>query len=308
MSYDSPDMKLPLASCALILVACGGGASRPATSTDTTAAKAEPAVAPSVEAAPATAKPETKTPAKDDKPAEPLKWADFPGPNAAPAKADVIWAIAPIQNATWKSSLALFRAEETKVDGNSAVIKGVKGDVFVPGAFTKMPLKKDYKKGQAVIVASMTGLYAGASFGRVTAVTKDAGQVSYKVKYMFGGSSSEADVEASAMLPLEDKLTMGAPAAYKEGDTWKTGIFAAPALDKKSYVMGWIGEVSPQAGVKPLVVTKVYKKGDKVWAASAGSLAPATITEVVDDGLAYKIKPKDGDEKTVDFTSVTSPL
>lgn len=312
-------MKLPLLpslALSLLAVACGGSP-KPA---DTAAAKPEPvATAAAPASSTTTASADATAPKKGDdakadakkepeKPYEPPKWPDFPGPKAAPVKGDVIWAVAPIQGSTWKSMCSIFRADETRIDGGDAVIKGVKGDVFVPGAFTKAPAKKDFKKGQAVLVAHQKGLYAGGSFGRVSDVVKADGKTTYKVKYVFASTVSEdEDVTSEEMIALDDKLGLGAPVAYKDGDNWKTAIYAAPAQDKKAYVLGWAGEMMQAASVKPLVVTKVFKKGDKVWAADFNTLEPVTITDVVDGGVQYKFK-KDGEEKTVTFNSVTSPL
>jgi hypothetical protein len=300
-------MKLSSFSIATILLGVACGSPKPAQNAKTE--PATPSAATTTASADAVAPQKTDAKKEVEKPYVPLKWADFPGPKTAPVKGDIIWAVAPVQNADWKSSLGFYRAEETRIEGNDAIVKGVRGDVFVPGALTKAQVKKDFKKGQAVIIAHSTGLISGSSFGRVSDVVKEDGKTTYKVKYVWGDSlSEETDVQPEEMLGLDDKLGFGAPAAYKDGEKWTTAVYAAPAPDKKAYVVGWAGSMSQQAGVKPMVVSKVFKKGDKVWVSTYSTLEPATITEVVENGVQYKYKNKDGEEKTVTFTAVTTPL
>jgi len=104
------------------------------------------------------------------------------------------------------------------------------------------------------------------------------------------------------------KLAFGEPIAYKEGDNWRTGTFVHQGGDK-SWVLGWGGkpvEVAT-ADVKNMTITKTFQKGDEVWAPFVGTLKPAKVVEVIDDGVRIKVD-MDGKESTVSYVNVTAPL
>jgi hypothetical protein len=103
--------------------------------------------------------------------------------------------------------------------------------------------------------------------------------------------------------------------AWKTGDDWEAGVYvsAGPGGKDSAWVLAWAGKLTQVSGVKPLTVTKVFKKGDKVWADRFSKLRPATVVEVLAGGVAYKVRfEKDSagkeEEDTLDLGRVTTPL
>ena len=132
-----------------------------------------------------------------------------------------------------------------------------------------------------------------------------------KVKYMFGSSVSDTSESPAQVWPLAGKVAFAEPVAYKDGAKWSYGRVAQTDKDK-TWVITGSGHVKrvDTSSVKPLEINTIYKKGDSVWAVWVGGFKPAKVTEVVDDGVAYKVKYDEGseEEKTVGFGKVTKPI
>jgi hypothetical protein len=225
--------------------------------------------------------------------------------------------VGPIQNATWTESLAFFGVEVVKVDGQELVVKGVKGEVFVPGAFVvakKAP--KNVKVGAPVLVQRGASMIAGTKRGRIKAITKDEGETSYTAQTRFVSDIDDDEgLAPEEVIVLDGKVGFGAPVAWKTGDDWEAGVYvsAGPGGKDSAWVLAWAGKLTQVSGVKPLTVTKVFKKGDKVWADRFSKLRPATVVEVLAGGVAYKVRfEKDSagkeEEDTLDLGRVTTPL
>jgi hypothetical protein len=258
---------------------------------------------------------ESKSDAVADKPKpakDPLKWEGFPGPQQAPeAKGTTLWIVSPLQGGEWPGG-NVFLADVVRREPTFVAVKGVHvKEVQVPGAFTRAQTDAKCKKGLPVMVAPSEGLVVGASFGRIKA---DGTKENCLIDYEFV-SISEADVGSGQWFPLEDKLVMGQPVAFVDGTSngapaWHSGTYAAAGSEKgKSWVIVWGGQMQQYAKVKPMTVTKMFKKGDKVWASEFATLKPAVILEVLSGGVQYKVKFEGkADETTVRFSEVTSPL
>jgi len=172
----------------------------------------------------------------------------------------------------------------------------------VPGAFVHKPLSpKNLKKGDPVMVNE-------AAAGPVGRVVQGGDKI--KVKYVFASSVSDSTKKPAEVWPLQGKTAFGDPVGFKDGDKWKCGRVGYAGKDKIWVVLNSGGSKAvATSAVKPMDIKTIYKKGDTVWARSFNDLKPAKVTDVLDGGVAYKVKfekaPKD---TTLSFAEVTKPL
>lgn len=270
---------------ALSLIACEENKPEPA-----------PVTKPSAAPAKTTAKPApTPAPKKED-----AKWADFPGPKV---KADIgdakkVWTVLPVS--TGFDLLKFGYPSVVKAEEDVVVVDGFV-PAHVPGVFVHKPVEnKNLKKGAPVMVDEA----ASGPLGRVV----EAGD-KIKVKYMFM-SVSDTTESPDAVWPLEGKVAFAESVAYKDGTKWSYGRVAHSEKDKTWIVTssGHVKQVDTSA-LKPLDIKTIYKVGDTVWAVWVGGMEPAKITEVVDEGVAYKVKyDSQTEEKLLSFAEVTKPL
>jgi len=283
---------------ALTFAACDeneSGGSTPAKASATT-----PATAKSAKAAPT--KPTKPKKVKKTEKKKEAKWEKFPGPKV---KADIgdaknVWCALPVSDGF--DILKFGYKSVKKAEDNVVVVNGYVPS-HVPAAFIHKP-KEDLKlkKGAPVMVDEA----AAGPLGRVL----EAGD-KIKVKYMFGSSVSDTSESPAQVWPLAGKVAFAEPVAYKDGAKWSYGRVAQTDKDK-TWVITGSGHVKrvDTSSVKPLEINTIYKKGDSVWAVWVGGFKPAKVTEVVDDGVAYKVKYDEGseEEKTVGFGKVTKPI
>ena len=269
---------------ALTLVACDE--KKPAEATPAKPSAAQPVVKPPVN------KPEEK---KD------AMWPDFPGPKV---KADIgdakkVWCALPVSDGF--DILKFGYKTVNKVEGEVVVVDGYV-PAHVPAVFVHKPLENaGLKAGMPVMVDEA----AAGPFGRVV----EAGS-KIKVKYMFGSSVSDTSESPAQVWPLAGKVAFAEPVAYKDGASWSYGR-VAQTDEAKTWVITGSGHIKrvDTSSVKPLDINTIYKVGDAVWAVWVGGFEPAKITEVIDGGVAYKIKYDSKDQdKTLSFGEVTKPI
>lgn len=236
---------------------------------------------------------------------EPLRWADFAGPDVAPPGGSKVWAAAPV-SAGWDtvhfSLLGVARTSET-----AAVLKSANGEYLVPGAFlASLEATEGLAKGDAVL--------ASAHGTRVFARVVEPGS-STKIAFRFATGLEEITVPIGELRKLDDTLKFGAPAAYldkKDGE--KKGRYRPVSFvstdGEKTWVITSLGK--PQrleaAKVKPLVVAKLHMKGEKVWVSRGDEFTSGLVEGVLDQGVRYKVRLEGGDDTTVAYDGVASPL
>lgn len=228
---------------------------------------------------------------------------------APSSEGPVVWVVAPVPNSDWSANLSLFRAEVGAAQPTALVFTRQEGAVHVPGAFTHPITEVTYDKGQPVIVAETVGLTTGASYGRVAKVVHEQGQTRYVVKKLYGSEWRTVTVDPDALLPLKDSLTMGAPAAYQVGSAWREVVYVAPGPDReRAWVLDFADRAEQRPSLRPLIVSKVHKKGDRVWAAQFSTLEPAVVLDVIEGGLQYRLRIANAWEETLGFDRVTGPF
>lgn len=244
-----------------------------------------------------TAKPAKKKPEKK----KDAKWADFPGPKM---KADIgdakkVWCALPVSDGF---DILKFGYKSVKKIEEEVVIVDGYVPAHVPAAFVHKPQESvTVQKGTPVMVDE-------AAAGPLGRVVEPGDKI--KVKYVFGTSVSDTTEKPEQVWPLAGKVAFAEPVGFKEGDKWSYGRVAQTDAEK-SWVITSSGHVKQvdTPSVKPLDINTVYKAGDAVWAVWVGTFKPAKITEVIDEGVAYKIKYDDKDEeKQLGFGEVTKPL
>ncbi len=295
------------------LLACGGSpehATAPAESasvavTSTSAAPTMPSASASSSAAP-------KSGASDAPPADekgPFHFTDYKGPKVKAAiDTKKVWGIQPIGRKSEWDLLKFMREDFARAEGDEIVVKHFDGaEIFVPGALA-FPAKpaSGLKKGDAV----MADVAASSAHARVVSVDKEGDETTVKVKYMWGGSSSDDSLSLDQVIKMKDEIAYGNRVGWKKDGKWELGDYAGG--DKKT---AFVIDDSARAvlvdlkDLKPLKIASIYKKGDKVWAATFDGLVPAKITDVVDGGIAYKVKLDKGEEKSaLPFDKITAPL
>ncbi len=283
---------LALASLAL---GCGGAAT-PA---------AGPAAGPTV--APAATAKSADDGAKPKASQAPAHWTAFPGPKVKAALSTKSgWAAIPIGHDGDYDSLKIALLDFRRVDGFEVVFKSMTddADVFVPAAMVRAAEKAvGVVKGSAV----MADVAAASGFGRVVSI--EAGdEPQLTIKYQWGGSVSDTTLGVDHVILVDDKLAFGQMAALNSGGSLEAVQVAYTGKDK-SWVIEGTGKPTQvdTKDLKAMKMSKVFKKGDKVLAGSL-QLKPAQVTDVLDDGTAYKVKYADGKEDRVEFSNVTAPL
>lgn len=254
--------------------------------------------APPAPPSPADTTPPPQPPAPE---AGPTRWLDFPGPKLEVSlTGPTNWAVVPVGEGWDVLKFALY--DWVRAEGAEQVFRLGDQEIWVPGAFTRQAEPPAaLKKGSPVVFSGA----ASALFGRVVAT----GQDEIRVRYAFGGEVDEKSVAPREVVLLEGKPAFGEPAAYKEGDTWNTAQLVHAGADT-TWLVGFAGKrlQVPSKDVKPLAVTKVYRKGEAVWAARLGILRPGKVLEALDQGLRYTVVFEGKDRETVTFAGVTAPL
>lgn len=255
--------------------------------------------------------------------AAPLKFTDFAGPTVKPpVETGIARIVAPIQGSDWHMFLAFYDAKVLRADGNDLVVEGVKGEVFVPGAFVAPPADgKPLKVGALVRFQERPGLYSSAKLGRIAKVAKTADGVVYTIKSRPFDEVETAEVPAASVRPVDGTLAMGAPVSFEIDGQTCFGEYIAPGRGPGSSWVLSVGHATEKANVKPLVI-KPFAKGAKVRAHIGTTsvikggvqqeprqyLENATVVAVIAGGLAYKVKRDDGDQKgevsTLDLDAV----
>jgi len=252
-----------------------------------------------------------------DAPPGTRSWADFAGPEvkvefAAGAKA---WAVLPV-SAGWET-LRFARLDVKGLEGSQVVFAvspasgGVGYDVLVPGAFTSAATAAEGLTKDDPVVVATSGTRA---FGRVVSI--DGAKA--KVRYRFAGTEEEREVPTTDLIKLDGTLKFGAPVAYSQPKEnpkgpvtklWHPAQFVQGA-EGKTWVVTAAGKPLhvPTETVRPLDVKAPRKAGDAVWAAPNDELLAATITEPIDGGLRFKVKLASGEDTTVSYEAVSSPL
>ena len=251
-----------------------------------------------------TAKATAKKPEKPKEPEEKkeAKWEKFPGPKV---KANIdgakkVWCALPVSDGF---DLLKFGYKSVMKTQDQIVVVDGYVPAHVPAAFVHKPLAdQELKKGMPVMVNEA----AAGPLGRVVEVGSEI-----KYKYMFGSSVSDGSTSPAEVWALAGKVAFAEPVAYKDGDDWASGRVAQTDKDK-TWVITVTGHVKrvDTSSVKPLDITTIYKKGDSVWAVWVADFMPAKVLEVIDGGVAYKIKYEESpkEEKTLSFSEVTKPL
>lgn len=303
---------------ALVLLAACGGAS-PATSTPAppTAAAPEPtrAAAPlpkSEEARPAEAKPADAKRAPEQVEG-PLRWSGFPGPDVKPpVESGVAFVVAPMRSSTWGDQLAFFEANIVRMEGNHLVVEGLDEQLHVPGAFVAPPPPATaLKVGAIVRFQTRPGQQSGSRVGRIAKVTKTPGGVVYSIKNKFIDDVETYEVPAAHVRALDGTLGFGAFISFELDGQQCFAKYIAPGREAGSSWVLSVSRAREKTNVKPLVM-KPFAKGAKVRAVFGTTsvmkggvqqeprqyLEDGTVVEVVDGGLAYKVKDPKGEITT----------
>lgn len=300
----------------VLLSACGGStepsetpASQPATPTARPAAPTPTAEARSTATPAPTSAAATPTDEADDPPPKeskgPFHYPSYNGPTVA-LKVDTpkAWGVVPVGRRDDWNALKFMLEKYERAEKNLIVLKHFDGSEYhLPGALV-FPAKKveNIKKGDALVVDEA----AASAFGRAISVDTDAGRV--KFLYEFGGSVTEDDLDLDSVIKLEDKLSFGQPVAWKAEDVWNTGELCGSDKEK-AFVLDSSSrpQVVPTADLR-VIKTSPLKKGQKVWARDV-QFKPATIVEVLEDGLRYKVRWEGATkDETVPYNDVTLPL
>lgn len=248
-----------------------------------------------------------------DVPSGPVKWNDYSGPfSKSELKAgDTAWAVMPV-SAGWET-LKFTSATVDRTEEKDVVFKTSENhaEVWVPSPFcvASRPVE-GLVKGDSVMVPAR----GSRAFARVVGVEG----TKVKVRYRFAGDAQEIEVENNVVVKLDGTLKFGAPVGFQDrvkgpgGDDklgWFWGQLVSVGEDKAWLVTstGKPRRVAASA-VKPLSVHVTPKVGDKVWAGRGEDLLPGVVSEVIDDGLRYKVKLDIGEDTSASFDGVTTPL
>lgn len=246
--------------------------------------------------------------ASADVPRGPVKWADYPGPfDPVTLKGgETIWCILPVSVGWGTLEFAVEKVE--RVDPTWIVVKKGDNEFLLPPAFVQLAAAPpSLAKGDPVLVSAHdTGLY-----GRVLETGDKV-----KVRFRFGSSVEEAEVEKSSVIKLDGRLAFGAPVLVQEEveDKKQTPPARFASFVSASPTSTWVvlGGGKPQpvtpSWVHAMNVAGTRKAGDKVWLVRQDDVAAATILEVLDDDLRYKLKLESGAETTTTFEAVTSAI
>jgi hypothetical protein len=230
-------------------------------------------------------------------------WEDFPGPTVElPLAAGPHWCIVPVSG-EW-NVLMLLQLEYVRRAGPAYVFKRFDDEVAVPGALVRAgePITA-LKPGAPVLAHIYDSL--DAQYARVISVGETV-----KVRTQIVNDVEEHDVAPSRILPLSGQLALGEPVGYRshaEGD-WLHGqlVYAGKAYVLLLTGAGTHEQVAP-SDVRPIDTRKRFKKGDAVRAEWSGWLKPATVVEVLHDGLLYKVRLDDGGREELDTFEEVAP-
>lgn len=225
-----------------------------------------------------------------------LDWRAFDGGDTEVQVEGAAWVVVPAAS-RWDSLKMTRLAFHAKKDGGY-VFDG--GKVTVPGSFVEPgPPARPIAPGDAVLAS----VHGASAPGRVEAI--EGGRA--KVRVVWLDAVEEIDVLASELLLLDGGLRFGQPVAVRTGDDRSYARFVR-ALGTHSWVLDWsgAGRKVEASAVEPLAVHSRLASGAEVLAVSLGVLAPATVVEVLDGGLRYRVRGQTGDEETLPFTEVAA--
>jgi hypothetical protein len=278
------------------------------------AAPPEPSVAPG----PSAAGTETPTPAAPSlagtssaatpqvaPPSDVVRWADYPGPKLVASFAGPrVWALHPVGGDDWAVTHFVLRELASAPSADAAehrLRRTSGGDLMVPSSLLlQPPVAKPLAVGAAVIV----NVYASYAHARVLEV-KDG----VKVALRWAGSDAQEQVTLEDTLALDAKLGFGAPVAWKDGAAWTHG-FLVSSDAAGAWVLGFGGKPRRVEGAQlvALDLSRKFKVGDRVWAASLSRFEPGKVTKVGADAVSYTIAWDQGEPEVVSFAAVTKPL
>lgn len=246
--------------------------------------------------------------ASADVPRGPVKWADYPGPFDKPTfkGGETVWCVLPV-SVGW-GTLEFSVRTVSRVDDTWISVKKGEDEFLLPSAFVSaVGAAPTLAKGDAVLVSAHdTGLY-----GRVL----ESG-AKVKVRFRFGSSIEELEVDKTSVVKLDGKLGLGAPVLVQEEreEPKVTAPVHAASFVSTSPAATWVllGGGKPErytpSWVRAMNVGGLRKVGDKVWLIRQDDLSAATVQEVLEDDLRYKLKLDNGSETTASYESVTSPI
>jgi hypothetical protein len=238
------------------------------------------------------------------------RWEKFPGPQAAPAVTEKeAFVVSPIQSSTWdRLAVSFVLAPIVEAKPNALVVQGPFHRFEVPGAFVGPALvPAKVAVGAYVLFQQNPTMTMSLAVGRVTKAGKD----SYTIKYDWGGNIDDAeDVPATHVLPLDGKVHFGEPVSFELDGQRVLAWYIGPGHEEGASWVVSVGKLVEHRDLKPLTIA-AFKKGAKVLAQvrtdsvlKAGvpqeprqPLEKATVVDVRDGGLAYKIRIDEGDDK-----------
>lgn len=254
----------------------------------------------------ASAEPAKKELAKTDV----ARWDAFPGPEAAPpATEKEAFVVSPTQSSTWdRLSVSFVLAPIVSATPKALIVQGPFHRFEVPGALVGPALvPAKVAVGSYVHFQQNATMTMSLAVGRVTKAGKD----SYTIKYDWGGSIDDAeDVPATHVLAIDGKLHFGAPVSFELDGQRVLAWYVGPAREPGTSWVVSVGHPVEKTGLVPLKIA-AFKKGAKVLAQHAtvsvmkGSeqkeprqpLENATVIDVRDGGLTYKVRIDEGDDK-----------
>ncbi len=215
----------------------------------------------------------------------------------------VAWVVRPAgsDGSFEENKLALMALLRTQ--GDDVVVQYEGGELSVPMTLAQAgatPL--GLKTGDTVF--SNTGAFGAVA--RVQSIDEKKGMT--KIKFVVGTEVQEKEISRQAMLKLDDRASFGRPVAFKDGATWRHGLFGGGDAKKGFVALGKGWKVVDTGSIKPLKILGAHTKGAKVVAGAQGTLSAGVVEEVLDGGLRYKVKLADGSTSTLGFDVVSAPV
>jgi hypothetical protein len=226
-----------------------------------------------------------------------VRWPQFDWPQTkVKITGSRAWAVAPLpaggDSCSYANGVSVSVENYLREAGNQNVFKldhWVGCEFAAPGAVT-MNLDKRPPKPGDLILAEVDN---ASQYGVVRKVDKD--KIIYAEKVSVAkGKTQNAECKLGEALIIRDKLTLGAPAAMKDGGRWILVTFLV-ADDRVAWV---VRQGQPHAmkveapAVRALDHTRPFKVGQRVVAARTGEvgetdfeLEPGKVTRVLDDEL-----------------------
>jgi hypothetical protein len=238
------------------------------------------------------------------------RWDAFPGPEAAPAvTAKEAFVVSPVQSSTWdRLAVSFVLAPIVEATPKALVVQGPFHRFEVPGAFVGPALvPPKIAVGAYVLFQQRATMTMSVAVGRVTKVGKDG----YTIKYSWGGSIGDAeDVPATHILTLDGKVRFGEPVSFELDGERVVAWYIGPGQEAGTSWVVSVGRLVEKRDLKPLTIT-AFKKGAKVLtqirtiSVMKGTkqqeprdpLEKATVVEVRDGGLTYKVRIDEGEHK-----------